>query len=200
MHVVSRYTAAWPRHRPERGFCRRSLAVKHGSRYRRDRHAESADGTERRLRRRVGIHTRAFLALSLAPGGDALGLSAVGGRLAAGTGGLVWRAGLARHAAGRGVWRGGGGCRLADCGGTVDAVWAQTRWRNAAERGRCHRGDAIGPTHCRGRAQRRVLRLRRAAGPVAARRADRAHQAAGECGVSESGRQMKRDGVSHPAW
>lgn len=70
------YRAAWPRHRPERGFCRRSLAVKHGSRYRSDRHAESADGTERRLRRRVGIHTRAFLALSLAPGGDALGLSA----------------------------------------------------------------------------------------------------------------------------
>ena len=87
-----------------------------------------------------------------------------------------------------------GGCRLADCGGTVDAVWAQNRWRNAAERGRCHRGDAVGPTHRRGRAQRRVLRLRRAAGPVAARRADRAYQAAGERGVSESGRQMKRAG------
>ncbi len=127
-------------------------------------------------------------------------LSAAGWLLAlvAWYGGQDWPAMLPGVACG--VWRGGGGCRLADCGGTVDAVWAQTRWRNAAERGRCHRGDAIGPTHCRGRAQRRVLRLRRAAGPVAARRADRAHQAAGECGVSESGRQMKRDGVSHPAW
>ena len=110
-------------------------------------------------------------------------LSAAGWLLAL----VAWYGGQARHAAGRGVRRGGGGCRLADCGGTVGAVWAQNRWRNAAERGRCHRGDAVGPTHRRGRAQRRVLRLRRAAGPVAARRADRAHQAAGERGVTESG-------------
>ncbi|STU67674.1 Uncharacterised protein [Klebsiella pneumoniae subsp. pneumoniae] len=64
-----------------------------------------------------GIHTRTILALSLTPGGDALGLSAVSGRLAAGAGGLVWRAGLAGTAAGRGVRWGGSGCRLAHCGG-----------------------------------------------------------------------------------
>ena len=58
-----------------------------------------------------------ILALSLTPGGDALGLSAVSGRLAAGAGGLVWRAGLAGTAAGRGVRWGGSGCRLAHCGG-----------------------------------------------------------------------------------
>ncbi len=57
------------------------------------------------------------LALSLTPGGDALGLSAVSGRLAAGAGSLVWRAGLAGTAAGRGVRWGGSGCRLAHCGG-----------------------------------------------------------------------------------
>ncbi|RRE78510.1 hypothetical protein EAN97_27035 [Klebsiella pneumoniae] len=51
------------------------------------------------------------------PGGDALGLSAVSGRLAAGAGDLVWRAGLAGTAAGRGVRWGGSGCRLAHCGG-----------------------------------------------------------------------------------
>ena len=45
------------------------------------------------------------------PGGDALGLSAVSGRLAAGAGGPVWRAGLAGTAAGRGVRWGGSGCR-----------------------------------------------------------------------------------------
>ncbi len=56
-------------------------------------------------------------ALSLTPGGDALGLSAVSGRLAVGAGGLVWRAGLAGTAAGRGVRWGGSGCRLAHCGG-----------------------------------------------------------------------------------
>lgn len=61
--------------------------------------------------------TRGQSALSLTPGGDALGLSAVSGRLAAGAGGLVWRAGLAGTAAGRGVRWGGSGCRLAHCGG-----------------------------------------------------------------------------------
>lgn len=110
-------------------------------------------------------------------------LSAAGWLLAL----VAWYGGQDWPAMLPGVAGGGGGCRLADCGGTVGAVWAQNRWRNAAERGRCHRGDAVGPTHRRGRAQRRVLRLRRAAGPVAARRADRAYQAAGECGVTESG-------------
>ncbi len=43
--------------------------------------------------------------------------SAVSGRLAAGAGSLVWRAGLAGTAAGRGVRWGGSGCRLAHCGG-----------------------------------------------------------------------------------
>ncbi len=64
---------------------------------------ESADGADCGLWRRVGIHSRTITALSLTPGGDALGLSAVSGRLAAGAGGLVWRAGLAGTAAGRGV-------------------------------------------------------------------------------------------------
>ncbi len=61
--------------------------------------------------------TRGQSALSLTPGGDALGLSAVSGRLAAGAGGPVWRAGLAGTAAGRGVRWGGSGCRPAHCGG-----------------------------------------------------------------------------------
>ena len=78
---------------------------------------QRADGADCGLWRRVGIHTRTILALSLTPGGDALGLSAVSGRLAAGAGGLVWRAGLAGTAAGRGVRWGGSGCRLAHCGG-----------------------------------------------------------------------------------
>ncbi len=42
-------------------------------------------------------------------------LSAAG--WAVGAGGLVWRAGLAGTAAGRGVRWGGSGCRLAHCGG-----------------------------------------------------------------------------------
>ncbi len=72
-------------------------------------------------------------------------LSAAGWLLAL----VAWYGGQAWPAMLPGVACGGAG-RLspADCGGTVDAVWAQTRWRNAAERGRCHRGDAIGPTHC----------------------------------------------------
>lgn len=61
--------------------------------------------------------TRGQSWLYRSPGGDALGLSAVSGRLAAGAGGLVWRAGLAGTAAGRGVRWGGSGCRLAHCGG-----------------------------------------------------------------------------------
>ena len=44
-------------------------------------------------------------------------LLSAAGRLAAGAGGLVWRAGLAGTAAGRGVRWGGSGCRLAHCGG-----------------------------------------------------------------------------------
>ncbi len=126
MHVVSRYTAAEaaatidPRGRAialSVVIAAGASAVNHAPGYRGDRHAESADGADCGLWRRVGIHSRTILALSLTPGGDALGLSAVSGRLAAGAGGLVWRAGLAGTAAGRGVRWGGSGCRLAHCGG-----------------------------------------------------------------------------------
>ncbi len=55
------------------------------------------------------------------PGGDALGFPAVGGRLAAGAGGVVWRrpAGAAPR---RDVRQRGGGCRLARCRGTGGTV------------------------------------------------------------------------------
>lgn len=65
---------------------------------------------------------RAAQALSGAPGGDALGFPAVGGRLAAGAGGVVWRPGLAGAAPRRDVRQRGGGCRLARCRGTGGTV------------------------------------------------------------------------------
>jgi hypothetical protein len=128
MHVVSRYTAADaagtidPRGRAIAlsVVLPPGLAVKHGSRYRGDRHAESADGTERGLRRRVGIHARS-LALSLAPAATrwAFLLSAAGWLLAL----VAWYGGQDWPACCR-AWRaaGGGGCRLARCGGTVGGV------------------------------------------------------------------------------
>ncbi len=126
MHVVSRYTAAEAAATidPRGRAIALSVVIAAGALLLimppvigGDRHAESADGADCGLWRRVGIHTRTILALSLTTGGDALGLSAVSGRLAAGAGGLVWRAGLAGTAAGRGVRWGGSGCRLAHCGG-----------------------------------------------------------------------------------
>lgn len=56
------------------------------------------------------------------PGGNALGFPAVGGRLAAGAGGVVWRPGLAGAAPRRDVRQRGGGCRLARCRGTGGTV------------------------------------------------------------------------------
>lgn len=59
----------------------------------------------------MGIHTRTITALSLTPGGDALGLSAVSGRLAAGAGG--WYGGQDWPALLPGVACGGAGAAVA---------------------------------------------------------------------------------------
>ncbi len=138
MHVVSRYTAADAAGiiEPRGRAIALSVAFAAGALLLNMVPVIGVTGTlslltalNRRLRCRVGIHTWAVPALSLAPGGDALGLSAVGGRLAAGAGGLVWRAGLVRHAAGRGVRRGGAAVawriaagRSAQCGPRVDGA------------------------------------------------------------------------------
>lgn len=59
----------------------------------------------------MGIHTRTITALSLTPGGDALGLSAVSGRLAVGAGG--WYGGQDWPALLPGVACGGAGAAVA---------------------------------------------------------------------------------------
>ncbi len=102
MHVVSRYTAAEAAERstpaaalsPLAWSSPPGLAVNSCPRL-------SVTGTLSLLTALIaafgvgwGFTRGRILALSLTPGGDALGLSAVSGRLAAGAGGLVWRAGL----------------------------------------------------------------------------------------------------------
>ncbi len=126
MHVVSRYTAAEAAATidPRGRAIALSVVIAAGALllimppgYRGDRHAESADGADCGLWRRVGIYTRTIRLYRspLAATRWAFLLSAAGWLLAlvAWYGGQDWPALLPGVACGGG----GSGCRLAHCGG-----------------------------------------------------------------------------------